>query len=151
MVLYFYKQQQQNTTTVKQCHTCFPAAVTYNFIFLVFDLLLSTFHRQSVIIYCEAKKDENIAKFSDDLNSHINGLQVSQLLWFSFFISNSPAFLYSLRSFTDSIRSWYQSSLSQKHVDTFVWWTFRVVITTLAETWIIWHVSSEHGWSHADE
>lgn len=80
MDLYFYKQQQtkhNNSETISYL----LSAVTYNFsLFWVFDLLLSPFHLQSVIIYCEAKKDENIAKFSDDLNSHINGLQVSQLL-----------------------------------------------------------------------
>ncbi|XP_071833092.1 dynein axonemal heavy chain 6-like isoform X4 [Apostichopus japonicus] len=42
----------------------------------LYQTLMPSFqHLKSVIIYCEAKKDENIAKFSDDLNSHINSLQ----------------------------------------------------------------------------
>ena len=45
-------------------------------IYFNFNLCCTSFSFQSTIIYCEAKKDENIAKFSDDLNAHIQGIQV---------------------------------------------------------------------------
>ncbi|XP_071789676.1 dynein axonemal heavy chain 6-like isoform X2 [Asterias amurensis] len=42
----------------------------------LYQTLMPSFtHLKTVIIYCEAKKDENISKFSDDLNSHIQALQ----------------------------------------------------------------------------
>ncbi|XP_063958044.1 dynein axonemal heavy chain 6-like isoform X2 [Lytechinus pictus] len=41
----------------------------------LYQTLMPSFqHLKSTIIYCEAKKDENISKFSDDLNIHIQGL-----------------------------------------------------------------------------
>ncbi|XP_022090728.1 dynein heavy chain 6, axonemal-like isoform X2 [Acanthaster planci] len=42
----------------------------------LYQTLMPSFtHLKTVIIYCEAKKDENISKFSDDLNTHIQALQ----------------------------------------------------------------------------